>query len=144
MNILVLLCFAHALTPFAWAGFGHKAGYLPPPQSIKAQVMAGTLLSASKEPVAPPPFNPLLSAKKGGAITASSALSPPPTAVKSDDDASAAPDSSDASDAAPAKVALALPVSGIRTPSILNVIVLQSSPDGVKKWKNWAKNKLAK
>lgn len=99
----------------AMTSFGHKAGYLPPPQSIKAQVMAGTLLSASKEPVAPPPFNPLLSAKKGGAITASSALSPPPTAVKSDDDASAAPDSSDASDAAPAKVALALPVSDSST-----------------------------
>jgi hypothetical protein len=100
----------------ACAGFGHKAGYLPPPQSIKAQVMAGTLLSSSKEPVAPPPFDPSLSAKKGGASTASSAPSPPPTAVKSDDDSAAAPDSSDVSDAAPAKDAPALPVSGMRTP----------------------------
>ena len=98
------------------AGFGHKAGYLPPPQSIKAQVMSGTLLSSSKEPVAPPPFNPSLSAKKSGASTASSAPSPPPTAVKSDDDSAAAPDSSDASDAAPANDAPALPVSGMRTP----------------------------
>ncbi len=109
-------CALRALTALcAWAGFGHKAGYLPPPQSIKAQVMAGTLLSSSKEPVAPPPFNPSLSAKKGGASAASSAPSPPPTAVK-DDDSAAAPDSSDVSDAAPAKDAPALPVSGMRTP----------------------------
>jgi len=45
------------------AAFGHKAGYLPPPQSIRKQVMDGTLLGGGKHDdygpnaVAPPPFS---------------------------------------------------------------------------------------
>lgn len=54
------------------SGFGHKAGYLPPPQSIKQQVMSGSLLSQSKEPVAPPPFSPTLSAKAGSSLSGTS------------------------------------------------------------------------
>uniref|UniRef100_A0A7S0HVV3 Uncharacterized protein n=1 Tax=Hanusia phi TaxID=3032 RepID=A0A7S0HVV3_9CRYP len=46
----------------AMTDFGHKAGYLPPPQSIKQQVMAGTLLGGKGDTganaVAPPPFDP--------------------------------------------------------------------------------------
>lgn len=42
--------------------FGDKAGYVPPPRSIKAQVMDGTLLSDNDGPAAPPPFSPNLSA----------------------------------------------------------------------------------
>eukprot|EP00292_Cryptomonas_paramecium_P033881 CAMPEP_0113663550 /NCGR_PEP_ID=MMETSP0038_2-20120614/1213_1 /TAXON_ID=2898 /ORGANISM="Cryptomonas paramecium" /LENGTH=195 /DNA_ID=CAMNT_0000578607 /DNA_START=111 /DNA_END=695 /DNA_ORIENTATION=- /assembly_acc=CAM_ASM_000170 len=40
--------------------FGHKAGYLPPPKSIKEQVMSGTLLNdgskTGSNAVPPPPF----------------------------------------------------------------------------------------
>jgi len=52
--------------------FGDKAGYVPPPRSIKAQVMDGSLLSSDDGPAAPPPFSPNLSvratAKKGKAF----------------------------------------------------------------------------
>ena len=43
--------------------FGDKAGYVPPPRSIKAQVMDGSLLSSDDGPAAPPPFSPNLAAK---------------------------------------------------------------------------------
>ena len=43
--------------------FGDEAGYVPPVQSIRKQVMDGTLLSSSSDgPAAPPPFSPKLSA----------------------------------------------------------------------------------
>jgi len=54
--------------------FGDKAGYVPPPRSIKAQVMDGSLLRSDDGPAAPPPFSPDLSirvsqkAKKGKAF----------------------------------------------------------------------------
>ena len=43
--------------------FGDKAGYVPPPRSIRAQVMDGTLLNSDDGPAAPPPFSPNLSAR---------------------------------------------------------------------------------
>ena len=54
--------------------FGDKAGYVPPPRSIRSQVMDGSLLSSDDGPAAPPPFSPNLSiraskkAKKGKAF----------------------------------------------------------------------------
>jgi hypothetical protein len=46
----------------AMADFGHKAGFLAPPQSIRAQVMAGTLLGGhdgtGADAKAPPDFDP--------------------------------------------------------------------------------------
>lgn len=52
--------------------FGDKAGYVPPPRSIRAQVMDGTLLKGNDGPAAPPPFSPNLSerASKGKAFGA--------------------------------------------------------------------------
>jgi hypothetical protein len=46
--------------------FGDQAGYVPPPRSIKAQVMDGSLLGgdSSDGPTAPPPFSPNLAAIK--------------------------------------------------------------------------------
>jgi hypothetical protein len=61
----------------AMTSFGHKAGYLPPPQSIKAQVMSGTLLSTKNEPVAPPPFSPTVASASSSKSSAPAAVSSP-------------------------------------------------------------------
>merc|ERR1719504_71660 len=45
--------------------FGDEAGYVPPPRSIKSQVMDGSLLSSDDGPAAPPPFSPNLSSALG-------------------------------------------------------------------------------
>ena len=108
------------------SGFGHKAGYLPPPQSIKAQVMSGTLLSTANEPVAPPPFSPKLAVKVGASSSGSSSSSssssasapapaPAPAAVPSPAvDASSSGDSPALAD--PPKDPPALPAPGKQTP----------------------------
>lgn len=89
----------------AMTSFGHKAGYLPPPQSIKAQVMAGTLLSTKNEPVAPPPFSPSLTAKSGksGSSDSSAPAAAPAAAAAKSDASDSSSDSDSSADAAPPK-----------------------------------------
>lgn len=115
----------------AMTSFGHKVGYLPPPQSIKAQVMSGTLLHSAKEPVAPPPFSPTLTVKaskssdksSGKAAPAPAAPSPAPSPSVSTGDSSA-----DA-DAAPPKDPPALPDTSTDSSSTLSASSDDSSDD---------------
>lgn len=94
--------------------FGHKAGYLPPPQSIRQEVMDGTLLGGGSKTganaVPPPPFSEKVSPKLLKAASLSSA--PPPAATASAPAAAAspaAPAPAAAATSAPAAVPAAVP-----------------------------------
>lgn len=79
---------------------------MAPPQSIKAEVMAGTLLSSGKGPVAPPPFDPDAKAKVDS------------PAVKAAKSAAAKSDGSSSADSAPPKDPPALVAPGASTCSV--------------------------
>ncbi|KAJ1489886.1 hypothetical protein T484DRAFT_1885084 [Baffinella frigidus] len=92
--------------------FGHKAGFLPPPQSIRKEVMDGTLLGKKGDDTgsnaeAPPPFAQAthVSAQQAAAVAA--ARGPPAAAAAASSAPAAAAPAAAASAVAPAPVSVA-------------------------------------